>query len=238
MKTINDSNIPRHIAIVMDGSGRWAKKRFLTTAAGHRAGAESLRKLAEAADKLGLEYLTVYAFSTENWKRPKSEVDALMNLAREFIQQYIDDSNKNDMRMSVIGDRSQLDADLQEKIAYLEELTKDKRSLHVIIAINYGGRHDILRAVRALCKKSQAGETSPEEIDETMLSNCLDTAGIPDPDLLIRTGGELRISNFLLWQVSYSELYFSEKLWPDFKIKDLQTAIEEYARRKRNYGGR
>ncbi len=230
--------IPQHVAIIMDGNGRWAKKRFLTRAAGHRAGAKALRSLATEAEKIGVKYLTVYAFSTENWNRPKDEVDALMKLLREYIQEYIDDSNKNNMRISVIGDVSRLDDDLQGKIRMLEDITKHKNGLHVIIAMNYGGRDEITRVARIIADEVKNGGLNPQNIDENLISAYLDTKDIPDPDLLIRTSGEMRLSNFLLWQSAYSELVFNDKLWPDFTINDLNAAIDIYNDRERRFGGR
>ena len=230
--------VPEHIAIIMDGNGRWAKRRLLTKSAGHKAGAQALRRLAVEAEKIGVKYLTVYAFSTENWTRPQDEVDALMNLIHDYIQQYIDDSKKNDMRICVIGDLSRLSSELQRKIAGLEDLTKDKKGLRVNIALNYGGRDDITRAARKLAADVKGGRKTLNEIDEKIFASYLDTSGIPDPDLLIRTSGEMRISNFLLWQTAYTEMYFCDKLWPDFTIKDLERAIEQYRQRDRRYGGR
>jgi len=230
--------IPEHIAIIMDGNGRWAKRRFLNKAAGHRAGAQALRRLATAAEKLGVKYLTVYAFSTENWTRPKEEVDTLMNLIHDYIQQYIDDSKKNNMRISIIGDLSKLSDDLQRKIADLQQMTQEKSGLRVIIALNYGGRDDIVRAAHNLAADVKSGRTKLDEINESLFANYLDTVNLPDPDLLIRTSGEMRISNFLIWQTAYTEMYFCDKLWPDFTIKDLELAIGQYNRRDRRYGGR
>lgn len=236
-KNMDRQEVPAHVAIIMDGNGRWAKKRLLTRSAGHNAGAQNLRKLAVDAEKLGIKYLTVYAFSTENWKRDKSEVDGLMNLLRQYIQQYIDDTKKNDMRVSVIGELSRLDPDLQEKIAYLIELTKSKTGLHLVIALNYGGRDEILRAVKKVCVAASRGMDTAG-MTEDDFARYLDTAGFPDPDLLIRTSGEMRASNFLPWQTAYTELYFSEKYWPDFKADDLREAIAHYQQRDRRFGGR
>jgi len=230
--------IPEHIAIIMDGNGRWAKRRFLNKAAGHRAGAQALRRLATEAEKLGVKYLTVYAFSTENWTRPKEEVNTLMNLIHDYIQQYIDDSKKNDMRISIIGDLTKLSDDLQRKIADLQQMTQDKSGLRVIIALNYGGRDDIVRAAHALAADAKSGRIKLDEINESLFASYLDTVNLPDPDLLIRTSGEMRISNFLIWQTAYTEMYFCDKLWPDFTIKDLELAIGQYNRRDRRYGGR
>lgn len=237
-KSIDYNNIPKHIAIIMDGNGRWAKKRFLTKLAGHKAGAMALKKLAQDAEDLGVKYMTVYAFSTENWKREKSEIEDLMNLLREYIQTYIDDSNKNNMKISVIGDCSMLDRGLQERIVYLQDLTKDKEGLNIIIAINYGGRDEILRAVKKLGKDVLNNKINVDTVTEDTISSYLDTREVPDPELLIRTSGEFRLSNFLLWQSAYTEFYFTDKLWPDFNIKDLKEAILSFQNRDRRFGGR
>ena len=230
--------IPDHVAIIMDGNGRWAKKRHLAHNAGHRAGAQALRKLAPAVEKMGIKYLTVYAFSTENWTRSQEEVDGLMRLMREYIQQYIDDTKKNEMRISVIGDMSRLEPDLRQKIAELQTLTANKPGLRVSIAINYGGRDEITRAAQRLARQVLKGEMTVEEITETRFAGQLDTAGIPDPDLLIKTGGEMRLSNFLLWQLAYAEIYVLEKYWPDFTVNDMKAAIEWFNGRERRFGGR
>ncbi|MCL2571000.1 MAG: isoprenyl transferase [Defluviitaleaceae bacterium] len=230
--------IPRHLAIIMDGNGRWAKKRFMPHSVGHRAGAQALRKLSEEIEKIGIKYLTVYAFSTENWSRPEAEVRELMGLMREYFQQYIDDSKKNNMRMSFIGDHSRLDPDLQQKLGILEDITKDKTGLHVVLAVNYGGRDEIVRATRKLAKEAAQGRLDPEKIDEDVLSKMLDTSTLPDPDLIIRTGGDLRLSNFLLWQLAYAEMYVTETLWPDFTVKELEKALYSFQGRDRRFGGR
>ncbi|MDR1560102.1 MAG: isoprenyl transferase [Clostridiales bacterium] len=232
------TDVPEHIAIIMDGNGRWAKSRFLNKAAGHRAGAQALRRLAVEAEKIGVKILTVYAFSTENWRRPKDEVDTLMDLIHDYIQQYIDDSKKNDMRIRMIGDLSRLSAELRRKIDDLLEMTKDKKGMSVVIALNYGGRDDIVRAARKLAADVKGGRKTLNEVDEKLFASYLDTADMPDPDLLIRTSGEMRISNFLLWQTAYTEIYYCDKLWPDFTIKDLEKAIGQYQQRNRRYGGR
>jgi undecaprenyl diphosphate synthase len=230
--------VPEHLAIIMDGNGRWAENRRRSRNAGHRAGARSLKKLAAEAEKLGIGYLTVYAFSTENWTRPPDEVSGLMRLMREYIQQYIDDTKKNNMRISVIGDRSGLEPDLREKIARLEEISANKPGLRLTLAVNYGGRDEIVRAARQLARQGANGELGPDTIDESVFAARLDTASLPDPDLLIRTAGEMRLSNFLLWQLAYTEIYISEKLWPDFNVSDLKEAIHWFANRERRFGGR
>ncbi|MDR1664035.1 MAG: isoprenyl transferase [Clostridiales bacterium] len=230
--------VPAHVAIIMDGNGRWAKKRHLAHTAGHRAGAQALKKLAPAVEKLGVKYLTVYAFSTENWKRPQEEVSALMKLIHEYIQQYIDDTKKNDMRIFIIGDKSRLEPELRRKIAELEATTETKPGLQVNIALNYGGRDEITRAARNLAKKTARGEIVPEDITETFFANQLDTGSMPYPDLLIKTGGEMRLSNFLLWKLAYTEIYVLDKFWPDFTINDMRKAIDWFNGRERRFGGR
>lgn len=232
------TNMPQHIAIIMDGNGRWAKQRHLNVTAGHRAGAQTLRRLAVEAEKMGLRYLTIYAFSTENWTRPRQEVDGLMRMLRDYIQQYIDDTKKNDMRISVIGDTSVLDAELRRKIDHLVALTEYKTGLHVVIAINYGGRDEIVRATKKIAQLAAKGQVAAEDIDQAFFTKMLDTAALPDPDLLIRTGGEFRLSNFLLWQISYTEMYVIPKYWPDFTAADLQEAVDWYNDRERRFGAR
>ena len=233
----NDTKLPEHITIIMDGNGRWAKKRLLTRNAGHKAGAQALRKLAEAADKAGLKYMSVYAFSTENWKRSKAVTDGLMDLLRGYIQDYIDDSDKNDIRMRVIGRRDRLAPDLREKIEHLEELTENKLGMTLIIALDYGSRDEILRAAKKFAVASNNGEVDENLADEDVFAKFLDTADIPDPQLLIRTSGEQRLSNFLLWQLAYAEMYFTDKLWPDFKFDDMMEAVKAYNTRERRFGG-
>jgi len=216
----------------MDGNRRWASKRFLTRNAGHKAGAENLRKLSERMNTDGYKYLTVYAFSTENWNRPEEEVRGLMSLLADYIQQYIDDSKKNNMRIKVIGDISRLEQELREKIIYLTDLTKNHAGMTVTIAINYGGRDEIVRAVRKIIDKG----IKSADVDEKCFSSNLDTCNIPDPDIIIRTGGEARLSNFLPWQLSYAEFITSPKLWPDFKYEDLTEAVKNFEKRDRRFG--
>ena len=228
---------PRHIAIIMDGNGRWAKKRGLPRTAGHAAGAESFRRIANYCRTLGVRYLTVYAFSTENWSRPAEEVAALMKLLRNYMVNCKKRANQNNMCVRVIGDKTRLDKDIQEKIADLEEATKNNTGLHFQIAINYGGRDEIRRAVGKIAEKVKNGELLPEEVTETVIEEHLDTAGLPAPDLLIRTCGEQRISNFLLWQNAYTEFYFTPIAWPDFSKEELEKAVEAYNQRDRKYGG-
>ena len=229
--------VPRHVAIIMDGNGRWAKKRLLPRKAGHVQGSRVAEQICEDAYNLGIEYLTYYAFSTENWARPKDEVDALMNLLRKYMKDSIERSSKNNMRVRVIGDISALDQDLQDSIRKLEEVSAKNTGLKFQVAINYGGRDEILRAVRKVAADVKAGTIEPEQINEEMFYSFFDTAGIPYPDLMIRTSGELRTSNFLPWQLAYSELYFTDTLWPDFNKKELQKAIDFYNGRERRFGG-
>ena len=230
-------NIPNHVAIILDGNGRWAKANGLPRTAGHVQGAKVVEDMCEITYNLGINYFTVYAFSTENWSRPKEEVDALMKLLRNYMVNCKKRANKNNMKVRVIGDKTGLDEDIQEKIADLEDATKNNTGLHFTIAINYGGRDEITRAAKKLCKEVEEGKLKADDIDIDMLSNALDTGDYPDPDLLIRTCGEQRISNFLLWQLAYSEFYFCDKPWPDFDKKELEKAIEAYNSRDRKYGG-
>ena len=229
--------VPRHVAIIMDGNGRWAKKRLLPRKAGHVQGSRVAEQICEDANNLGIEYLTIYAFSTENWARPKDEVDALMNLLRKYMKDSIERSSKNNMRVRVIGDISALDQDLQDSIRKLEEVSASNTGLKFQVAINYGGRDEILRAVRKVAEGVKEGTVDPEQINEEMFYSFFDTAGIPYPDLMIRTSGELRTSNFLPWQLAYSEFYFTDTLWPDFNKKELQKAIDFYNGRERRFGG-
>lgn len=234
---MDDKKIPQHIAIILDGNGRWAKKRHLPRNMGHAQGSKTVERICEDAYKMGVKYLTVYAFSTENWSRPQDEVDALMNLLRSYMKDCIRISKKNNMRVRIIGDKSGLDTDIQESIHALEEASENNSGLNFQVAINYGGRDEIVRAVRKISEKVQNGEISTVEITCDMIEAHLDTAGIPDPDLLIRTSAEQRLSNFLLWQLSYSEFYFPEVLWPDFTKEDLEKAIDFYNSRERKFGG-
>ena len=233
----NERKIPVHVAIIMDGNGRWAKKRGLPRTAGHAQGARVVEQILEDADQMGIRYLTVYAFSTENWSRPDSEVKALMNLLRTYMKTSLAKCARNNVRIRVIGDKSRLDRDLQDSIANLEKETASNTGIGFQIAINYGSRDEMVRAVRAAAQRVAEGEITPGDISEELISCNLDTAGIPDPDLLIRTGGEQRISNFLLWQTAYSELYFCEAAWPDFNKSELEKAVDAFNHRERRYGG-
>ena len=231
------NNIPAHIAFIMDGNGRWAKKRFLPRAMGHRQGAQALDKLTKEAEGLGVEYITVYAFSTENWKRSKDEVDSIMGLLREYINRFFSDKNSI-LKIRSAGDLTALSPDLQADIEKLKEQSKDRPGMTLTIAINYGGRDEIRRAVTKIAEEVKAGKIQPEDINDQMISDNLDTAGIPDPELIIRTSGEFRTSNFLMWQSAYSEYYITDKLWPDFNVEDLKDAIKAYQTRDRRFGGR
>lgn len=233
----NERKIPVHVAIIMDGNGRWAKKRGLPRTAGHAQGARVVEQILEDADHMGIRYLTVYAFSTENWSRPDSEVKALMNLLRTYMKTSLAKCARNNVRIRVIGDKSRLDSDLQASITNLEKETASNTGIGFQIAINYGSRDEIVRAVRKAAQKVKDSGLNPEDITEAMISDELDTAGIPDPDLLIRTGGEQRISNFLLWQTAYSELYFCDAAWPDFNKAELEKAVDAFNNRERRYGG-
>jgi len=233
----NERKIPVHVAIIMDGNGRWAKKRGLPRTAGHAQGARVVEQILEDADHMGIRYLTVYAFSTENWSRPDSEVKALMNLLRTYMKTSLAKCARNNVRIRVIGDKSRLDSDLQASIANLEKETASNTGIGFQIAINYGSRDEIVRALRKAAQRVKDSELNPEDITEDMISDGLDTAGIPDPDLLIRTGGEERISNFLLWQTAYSELYFCDAAWPDFNKAELEKAVDAFNNRERRYGG-
>jgi len=229
--------IPRHVAIILDGNGRWAKAKGMPRNYGHVQGAKTVETICEEAYRMGIQYLTVYAFSTENWNRPQDEVDALMKLLRNYMKNCLKTAEKNRMCVRVLGDKSRLDEDIREKIAQLEEATKNNDGLHFQIAINYGGRDEIARAVRNMAKEVKKGSLVPEDIGVDRISDYLDTAGIPDPDLLIRTCNEQRISNFLLWQLAYTELYFTPVPWPDFTKEELEKAIGAYNHRERRFGG-
>ena len=228
--------VPTHIAIILDGNGRWAKAKGLPRKAGHVQGAKNVEKICEEAYNLGVQYLTVYAFSTENWNRPQDEVDALMQLLRNYMKTCLKTAEKNNMCVRVIGDKSRLAEDIKASIAQLEEASKNNTGLHFQIALNYGSRDEITRAVKSVAGKVAAGELSAEDVTEEVIANELDTAGIPDPDLMIRTSGEQRISNYLLWQLAYAEFYFTPVPWPDFTKDELVKAIEAYEQRDRRYG--
>ena len=229
--------IPQHVAIILDGNGRWAKSKGMPRNYGHAQGSKNVERICEDAYRMGIKYLTVYAFSTENWSRPKDEVDALMKLLRNYMKTCLKTAAKNDMKIRVIGDVMKLDPDIRSRIEELEEATKNNGGLNFQIAINYGSRDEIIRAVRKLAAACAEKTLLPEEIDEAALERCLDTHDIPDPDLLIRTSGELRLSNYLLWQLAYTEFYFTDVPWPDFTKAELMKAVDQYNARDRRYGG-
>ena len=237
MEGVNFMKIPAHIAIILDGNGRWAKAKGMPRNYGHAQGSKNVERICEEAYRMGVKYLTVYAFSTENWNRPKDEVDALMKLLRNYMKTCLKTAAKNDMKVRVTGDKTGLDEDIRNRIAELEEATKDNGGLNFQIALNYGSRDEIVRAVRRVSEDVKEGKVKPEDIDEKMFETYLDTHGIPDPDLMIRTSGELRLSNYLLWQLAYTEFYFTDIPWPDFTKEELSKAIEQYNRRDRRYGG-
>ena len=228
---------PRHVAIIMDGNGRWALSHSLPRTEGHRRGADAVKQTVRACLDLNIDYLTLFAFSSENWKRPKAEVQTLMGLLRFYLRSEIDALIKSDVRLRVIGDRQALEQDIQKLIHFAEDRTKKNSRLNLTVALNYGGRREILLAVRAMVRDATVGELDLECISEKHFEERLETHGIPDPDLLIRTSGECRLSNFLLWQCAYSELVFVETLWPDFGKEDLISAIEDFHGRERRYGG-
>lgn len=226
----------KHIAIIMDGNGRWALKRGLPRTAGHKRGAEVVIDIAKAAKEVGIKYLTLYAFSTENWKRPKEEVDTLMDLLRQYLSRDLEELTKNDIRICFIGERQMLAADILEKMQNIEEKTKNNKSATLQIALSYGSRAEIVHAAKSIAQKIKDGDMSIESIDEQTLSDMLYTKGIPDPDILIRTGGEQRLSNYLLWQLAYAEFFFTPTPWPDFSKEELRQIIETYQKRERRYG--
>ncbi len=228
--------MPQHVAIILDGNGRWAKSKGMPRNYGHIQGAKTVEVICEEAYRMGIQYLTVYAFSTENWNRPKDEVDALMKLLRNYMKTCLATAKKNRMCVRVLGDKTGLDEDIRNRIAQLEEATRDNDGLHFQIALNYGGRDEIVRAVKGMVEKAQRGELKAEDVTEQYLSDMLDTHGLPEPDLLIRTCNEQRISNFLLWQLAYTEFYFTPVAWPDFSKEELVKAVEAYNHRNRRYG--
>lgn len=232
----SDAAVPRHIAIVMDGNGRWARSRFMPRQAGHRAGVDSVRQVVETAGRLGVEALTLFAFSSENWSRPNDEVSVLMDLMLKTLQKESARLHANNVRIRLIGDRSHLSERLRREIADAERLTADNSGLTLVVAVSYGGRWDIAQAARRFAQDVRDGLREPDELDEGLLSGYLSLDGLPDPDLLIRTGGEQRISNFLLWHLAYAELHFVDTLWPDFGAEELKAAIASFAARERRFG--
>lgn len=231
------NHIPQHVAIIMDGNGRWAQRRGLPRSAGHSAGSEAFRRAADYMSRIGVSYLTIYAFSTENWKRPEDEVASIMRLLEKYLKEAADELIAKNLRLSFLGETAPLSQELRDLIARTDKLSEQTTGMHVNVCLNYGGRDELLRAVRTLAGRVDAGELSADAITEDMISESLYTGGIPDPDLLIRPGGELRLSNFLLWQSAYTEFYFTDTLWPDIKERELEAALLEFQRRKRRFGG-
>ena len=235
-KNIIDNNVPDHIAIIMDGNGRWAQKNSLPRIAGHKEGISSVRAITKKCDEIGVKYLSLYTFSSENWKRPRSEVKALMRLLLTTIRREIKDLNKNNVRLMTIGNLNELPSDARKGMEEGLEKTKNNSGINLILALSYGSRNEILRMVKNIANKAKNGETDPNKIKEIDIINELDTSNIPDPDLLIRTGGEFRLSNFLLWQIAYSEIYITNKYWPEFRENELLIAVKEYQQRERRFG--
>lgn len=234
---LSSIRLPEHVGIIMDGNGRWARKRGLPRSAGHRAGAQTFRKITRYCSNVGIRYLTVYAFSTENWRRPREEVDALMRLFKDYLQEALDDFKDDDIVIRFIGDRSAFSPDLIRLMEDNEEISKDRTGMVLNIAMNYGGRDELVRAVQEIACEVRDGHISADDINAQLISDHTYTRGEPDPDLIIRPSGEHRTSNFLLWQSAYSEYVIMDILWPDFKEKDLDAALIEYARRSRRFGG-
>lgn len=231
-----ETQILQHMAIIMDGNGRWAAKRGLPRSLGHKKGAERVQEIARAAGEMGIKYLTLYAFSTENWQRSAEEVDALMRLLRQYLKSELSELQKNGVRIIFIGERDMLPADISEAMYRLEAETQNNDKMTLCIALSYGSRQEIVGAVRKIAALAKRGDISPEEIDEKMFSDMLYTKGIPDPDLVVRTSGEQRISNYLLWQLAYAEFYFSDVLWPDFDREELEKIVKNFQTRERRYG--
>lgn len=236
-EVLKESALPVHIGIIMDGNGRWAKKRGLPRKAGHSAGAKTFRKITRYCSDIGIKYLTVYAFSTENWKRPEDEVRSLMKLFKSYLEEALEDFKDDSIVVKFIGDKAPFDEDLRNLMIENEESSKDRDGMVLNIAMNYGSRDEIVRAVKNICNDVQSGAVLPENIDDQLISDYLYTSGQPDPDLIIRPSGEYRISNFLLWQSAYTEFVIMNKLWPDFETSDLDEALKIYSQRNRRYGG-
>ena len=234
---LENMTVPKHVAVILDGNGRWAKKHGVPRAMGHKAGCETLEKMVRIAADMGISYFTVYGFSTENWKRSREEVEALMKLFRSYLKKCIKISKKNNMKMKVIGDITAFAPDIQQSVRELEEYSKDFDGIYFQLALNYGSRDEIRRGMQKMAQDVKDGKVEPDSITEETIESYLDTAGVPDPDLMIRTSGEQRLSNFLLWQLAYSEFYFTPVAWPDFNKKELIKAIEKYNQRDRRYGG-
>ncbi len=233
---LDPARLPRHVAVIMDGNGRWAQRRGLSRIEGHRRGKESVRAVVESARRLGIPYLSLFAFSTDNWQRPRREVDALMRLLLRYLRTEVKKLMKNEVRVLAIGDTTRLPEPVRRELARVIELTRDNARLNVGLCISYGGREDIVEATRQLAREVQAGRLAPEAIDQATVASRLGTAGFPDPDLLIRTSGEMRISNFFLWQLAYTELYITDTLWPDFRDAEFLRALLHYQQRERRFG--
>ena len=236
MSDFSAENLPQHVAIIMDGNGRWAQKRGLPRIMGHREGVKSVRRTVTRARELGIGYLTLYAFSKENWQRPQEEVSLLMNLLYDYLEKELDRLLKNDIRLTTIGDIGRLPERVQEKLLEVMEKTRARDAMVLCLALSYGGRDEIVRAAKAISESVSRGEISVEELDESLFSSYLYTRGMPDPDLIIRTSGEMRLSNFLIYQGAYAELYFTETLWPDFDEEAFEKALLDYSRRERRFG--
>lgn len=233
---MSELTIPRHIAVIMDGNGRWAKNRHLPRSMGHRAGAKAVRNLVENCARLGVQVLTLFAFSSENWHRPAKEVDGLMKLFFDSLDKELPTLQKNQIRLRIIGDKSKLSETLRQRIIDVEQQTAQNQHMTLVLAVSYGGRWDICQAVKTIAEKVQANELNIDDINEQLLAETILLSDLPEPDLLIRTSGEQRISNFMIWQLAYSEFYFTEKLWPEFDKQQLQLAIEHYNKRERRFG--
>ena len=236
MAEIDKERLPRHVAIIMDGNGRWATQRGLTRITGHRRGKQSVQDIVEAARRLGIEYLSLYAFSTENWQRPRDEVAALMRFLRHFLAAELKKMMKNGIRLLAIGNLRRLPRDVQVALRQTIEDTRHNTGMTVILAVSYGAREELTEATRAIARKVRRGDIDPEDVDQDLLASHLGTAGVPDPDLLIRTSGEMRVSNFMLWQIAYTEIYVTDTLWPDFREREFLDAVAHFQRRERRFG--
>ena len=234
--TLDLSRLPRHVAVIMDGNGRWAQHRGLSRVEGHRRGKDSVRAIVESARRLGIQYLSLFAFSTENWQRPRREVNALMSLLRRYLRSELGKMMKNEIRLQVIGDTKRLPVSLQDDLRETVAATRNNHRMTVVLAVSYGGREEIVQAARTLARDVRDGRVDPAHIDESLFGGYLGSAGIPDPDLLIRTSGEMRVSNFFLWQLAYCEIYITQTLWPDFREKQFIDALEHYQQRERRFG--
>ena len=236
MPIVDPKNIPKHVALIMDGNGRWAKKRALNRIRGHEEGTESVRVIVRTSREMGIEWLTLYAFSEENWKRPKYEIDALMAILKRFLKSELQEMMENSIRFQAIGRTDKLPPAVQKLIDETTEKTSHNREMVLSLALSYGGRQEITRAVRKIAEKIKTGDIQPSEISEKLISESLYTSGMPDPDLLIRTSGEYRVSNFMLWQIEYTEIYVTPTLWPDFRKEEYLLAIQEFQKRERRFG--